>query len=69
MKNFLGKDNHVGPTAEEVPASSANAYSQDDAGSELGVAVEVHLKRNLKSRHLQMIAIGRRCMQSSSQWS
>ncbi|GAB7342387.1 hypothetical protein MBLNU457_g0603t1 [Dothideomycetes sp. NU457] len=54
MKNFLSKDSQAVPTTQEIHSPRA----QDDAGSEIGQVAEVHLKRNLKSRHLQMIAIG-----------
>ena len=46
---------------KEVPVSEATMAHPEghrDHESELGTTVEIHLKRNLKSRHLQMIAIG-----------
>jgi len=58
MKNFLAKDSQVAPTTQEIHSPTAHDFSHDDAASEIGQVAEVHLKRNLKSRHLQMIAIG-----------
>ena len=62
MRNSGGFFANMTKATKELPLTDATMASHDghrDGDSELGTTTEIHLKRNLKSRHLQMIAIGK----------